>query len=87
MEDAKSQLKQLTERLKQERDELRVKMNLAKKEARDEWDELEGKWDKLRGRLKVVEDAADDAGDEIGAAAKMLVDEIKKGYEKIRTLV
>lgn len=87
MTETREQLKKLTDRLKQERDELRVKLNLAKKEARDEWDELEGKWDNLRGRLKVVEETADDAGGEIGAAAKMLADEIKKGYDKIKQMI
>jgi len=76
----------LLERLEQERDELKVKIGLAKLEAREEWQELQGKLDKLRGRLKIIREEADDAGDDVGDALELLGDEIKQGFERIRKL-
>ncbi len=76
----------LLERLEQERDELKVKIGLAKLEAREEWQELQGKLDKLRGRLKVIREEADDAGDDVGDALELLGDEIKQGFARIRKL-
>jgi F0F1-type ATP synthase membrane subunit b/b' len=48
----RNELRELTEKLEQQRDELRVKAALARAEARDEWDELEEKWDRLKGKLR-----------------------------------
>ncbi len=72
------------EKLKQQRDELRLKMHLAKADARDEWDEMEGKWDHLRDRLKAAGGEASEAKGDVGDALKSLASEIKKGYERIR---
>ena len=43
MSEHEDKLKRLLERLETERDELRVKLGLAKLEAREEWHELEEK--------------------------------------------
>jgi len=76
----------LLERLEQERDELKVKIGLAKLEAREEWQELQGKLDRLRGRAKVIKEEAEEAGDDVGDAFEVLGDEIKAGFDRIRKL-
>jgi hypothetical protein len=73
--------------LKTQRDELAVKANLAAKEVRDEWAVLEKRLDHLRGRAQVIGREAEDAAGEVAKAARQMVDEIKKGYARIRTLV
>lgn len=80
----RGRLHDLAERLKQERDELKLKVRLGTADLRNEWDELEEKWEGLRGRLKQAADAADDAGDDIRAAARLLADELKEGYDRVR---
>ena len=77
-------LKDLAKRLERQRDELRVQAHLAKAEARDEWEELEEKWEQLKGKLRNVGEQADEASDDVKAAASLLIDELKKGYERIR---
>jgi predicted nucleic acid-binding Zn-ribbon protein len=72
------------EKLRQQRDELRLKMHLAKADARDEWEELEGKWESLKDRLKAAGGEASEASEDIGGALRGLASEIKKGYERIR---
>ena len=84
MSERDDRLRTLLERLEEERDELKVKLNLAKLEAREEWEELEEKIEKLRGRLKGVGAEARDASGDVGAAFAMLVDEVKEGLARIR---
>ncbi len=80
----RDELRELVAKLAQQRDELRVKAALGKAEARDEWDELEEKWDRLKGKLKAAGDEADEASEDVRAAASMLMEELKKGYARIR---
>lgn len=80
----RSDLRELAAKLEQQRDELRVKAALGKAEVRDEWDELEEKWDKLKRKLKAAGEEVDEASDDVKAAASMLMEELKKGYARIR---
>ncbi len=80
----RNDLRELATKLEQQRDELRLQAALGKAEAREEWDELEEKWDRLKGKLKAAGEEADDVSDDVKAAASMLMEELKKGYEKIR---
>ena len=87
MEDVKGRIKDALQQLETERDELKLKLGLAKLEARDEWQELEGKMDALRGRLKVVGAEAKEAGGDVAAAADVLAEEIRAGFSKIRKMM
>lgn len=70
--------------LKQQRDELIVQMNLAKAEARDEWNELEGKLEHLKAKADTVRHEAGEAADDVLEATKLVAEEIKRGYDRIR---
>ena len=76
---------ELMEELKQKRDELRVQMNLASKELRDEWDELEEKMEEFTGKARNFPEDAKirDTGAGIGDALNQLGKEIKLGYERL----
>ena len=80
-------LQKVLQQLEVERDELKVKLGLAKLEAREEWQELEKKMDALRGRLKVVGGEARDASGEVATAARTLAGEIKEGFARVRKLL
>lgn len=86
MTERREKLQSLLQRLETERDELKVKIGLAKLEAKEEWTEMEEKLDRLRGRMKRLRDEADDASDDIGEAFELLGDEIKEGFSRIRKL-
>ena len=73
--------------LEQQRDELEVQLALAKAEARDEWEELEKRWEKVKSQLGQAGDTAAEVADDVGEAAKLLLDEIGRGYERIRKLL
>lgn len=84
MKDTREELEKLISKLGQERDELRVKLNLAKLEARDEWDKLERKWEHLRAKTPELRQNLSETAAEVGAATRNLMEDIRKGYERIR---
>lgn len=65
--------------LKQKRDELKVKLHLASKDAEDEWDSLVSDWDKF-----VRETQLDKSADEVGEAAKELGLRLKAAFDRIK---
>jgi len=86
MADLEQEMKKLEETLLQQRDELRLKLHLAKADARDEWEGLEKKWVEAQAKFAEVQKAAGESSEEIEAAARLLGDELLKGYERIRRL-
>lgn len=83
MTDARKQIDKLLLSLKKDRDELRVKLRLAKMDAGDEWTELEKKLVKLEAKAKDIGEATAHASKDMGAAARLLGEEIGKGFKKI----
>lgn len=77
-------LEGLLNELKQQRDELRVRMHLAKAEARDEWEKLERKWEALKPELEAAKGEAAKASKNVFAALELVAEEIKAGYKRIR---
>ncbi len=80
---------ELLEELKQKRDELRVKMHLASKDAKDEWEELEEKMEEFSGKAKQFANDAKikETGEGLGDALGKLGHEIKLGYERVRDAI
>ena len=70
--------------LERERDELKLKLHLAKADGRDEWARLDGKLADLRLRADAAGNEARDALDDVGEAAKKLADEIREGFKRVR---
>lgn len=80
-----SKRQQVLERLRRERDELRVQMELGKAEFRDEWTELEKKWERLESRLSGAAKEAKESSEDVGAAFGVLTDELAQAYRNIRS--
>jgi uncharacterized coiled-coil DUF342 family protein len=80
-------LDELLDRLKQGRDELNVKIHLGKAEANDLWQETEEKWRHLRSEMDSINNDTDDVAKDVGAAAMLLAEEIKHGYERLKNLL
>ena len=84
MTSRKSELEELVDVLRQQRDELRVQMHLAKAEAREDWEELEKRWEDLEDRMPELQKAAKDAAGNIGASLELVADEIGNAYKRLR---
>jgi hypothetical protein len=72
------------ESLAQLRDDLKVRLHLGEMEARDQWQKLEPKWWELQRKVAAVEKASAGAVQEITTAANLLIEELSKGYDRIR---
>ncbi len=74
--------------LERERDELRLKVHLASREAKDEFAALETRLDALRDRLSTAstgaKGTASEVGDVMSETARKLADDLRIGYQKIR---
>ncbi|NTW98505.1 MAG: hypothetical protein HGB35_00930 [Geobacteraceae bacterium] len=70
-----------------QRDELKVKMHLAKADVKDEWQKVEKKWDELSIKIGKIKDEAVESSKDIEEAAEKLADEIKIGYERLKKQV
>ncbi len=83
MNDMKDRIEEMLNDLKQERDELHVRLHLAKLETSEEWQKLEAKLGKFESRVKDLGGATAEASREMGAAVKLLGEEIRDGFKKI----
>lgn len=72
------------EKLKQARDELQVKLDLGEKEVESAWEDFQEDWSQLESKVKKVRDDAAEAGEELGADARELIDEIGSSISKLR---
>ena len=86
MTDNTPDLSHLIEALRQERDELRVKLHLAKSDVRDEWDTVERKWEQVEAKLPQVKAELGSAATNVGAALALAIEEIQAAYRRIRKL-
>ena len=77
-------LRTAMEKLQQIRDEQRLKLHLAKADARDEWAKVEAKWAQLQGRAQKVQEAAADAGEDVWSGVEVLLEDVRKGYDRVR---
>ena len=84
MTDLHETIDKAVEKLKQERDELRLQAHLAKAELKDEWETIERKFETLYAHRDELASAASDAAHRIGESANQVMNEIKQGFERLR---
>ena len=84
MPDFSATWKQLLADLDRERDELRLKIHLAKADGRDQLAKAERKLEQLRARAQVVKSTAKESAGDVEQAAKALAAQIKEGFAKVR---
>jgi predicted nuclease with TOPRIM domain len=84
MADAMERITKAAEQLKQQRDELRVKLHLGKAEAKDEWTRLEKQWEEVKPKLDTVREEAGKTAESVGTALSLALEELKNGYERLR---
>lgn len=70
--------------LKHERDELKLQMHLAKKEIQDELQTLDDRLDALNHRYQPLRQAVAESTDDVWESLKLVGNEIRAGFAKIR---
>jgi CBS-domain-containing membrane protein len=66
------------------RDELNVRIHLAKAEAKDRWDELEHAFHRLEAKGRQISQASEEPLRDVRDAARLLIEEVRDGYRRIR---
>jgi hypothetical protein len=84
MDISKEDLAEVWTKLRQERDELRVKIHLGTMEAKEEWEELEVKWKHLESRAAEKKDEVVEASREVGEGVQLVAKELGAAYHRIR---
>ncbi|MDF1578139.1 MAG: hypothetical protein RQ753_04480 [Desulfurivibrionaceae bacterium] len=79
----KEDLEKMVGKVKQRRDELKVKLHLGKTEAEKEWKETEKKWQQLKPKFDSISATGSEIAKELGTTMKQLGDDIMKGYDKL----
>ncbi len=83
-EENRQSLEELIVKLKQERDELALKMHLGKAELKDEWDTVQRKLDQLTDRFEPLNKAVAETSEDVWESLKLVGEEIKAGFHRIR---
>jgi hypothetical protein len=65
--------------LQQRRDEIKLQLHLASKDAEDEWEDLMSEWDKFLSKSQF-----DKSAEEVGEAARELGMKMKIAYDRMR---
>lgn len=73
----------LVDKLKTERDELKLKMHLGSMEAREEFEQAEKTWSQFKSKASAIADEAAETSDEYIGKAKMVGEELKETYRRI----
>jgi len=84
MSNSLEHLQKIADDLKRQRDELQVKLHLAKADARDEWEKLETRWDEVKTKMQSVRQEASHTTESVSTGLGLVLDELKKGYDNIR---
>ena len=87
MADLGKRIDEEVEDLRRLRDELRVQMHLAKAEAKDLWEDMEQRFADIEGKAKQMARQAEEPLEDIGEAARLLAEEIRNGYRRIREML
>jgi len=68
--------------LKQKRDEMKLHLHLASKDAEDEWEDLTGEWDKFLTRAQFEK-----SSEEVGEAAREMGLKMKASYDRLKSAI
>ena len=83
----RDQLEKERDSLRRLRDEVEVQLHLGGAELKDQWTKLEKGWEHLEGRLKVLGRESEDIAEDMGATLRVLGDQLRDGYERLKKLV
>lgn len=87
MADNSSALENTLDTLRQYRDQMALKMHLAKMESKDEFDRLSIKVDEISDQFAPVKDATSEVAGKVFSALALAAGEVKKGFERVRDSV
>lgn len=79
----RDKLEELVSSLKQQRDQIALKIHLGAKESQEEWEKAKDKMDELLKEYEPVKDATEESASEIWTSLTLVGEEVKKGFNRI----
>tara|TARA_R110002049_G_scaffold4601_4_gene31881 strand:- start:122024 stop:122287 length:264 start_codon:yes stop_codon:yes gene_type:complete len=70
--------------LRHERDELNLQMHLAGKEVQDQWNQLNDRFIQLNDDYEPLKDAVKETSDDVWDSLKLVGEELREGFHRIR---
>ena len=70
--------------IRHERDELKLQMHLAKKEAQDQWQQLSDRFERLNEDYEPLKGALKETSEDVWDSLKLVGDELKEGFQRVR---
>ena len=70
--------------LQAERGNIEVQLHLLNMDAKEEWNELEKKYEKFKTNASTIADVTADSAGEVAEAIKLVGEELREGYKRIR---
>ncbi|MEK6202105.1 MAG: hypothetical protein N2A40_06760 [Desulfobulbaceae bacterium] len=87
MDQERKDVETFVQKIQQQRDEILLKMHLAKAEVKDEWAVAEKKWEHLKTKTPVVAREGGESMKDVGAAVKLVGEELLRSYERIKKVL
>ena len=84
MAEEKAILEEIISGLKQQRDELALKIHLGKEDAKDEWEKVQDKFAKLSNDFDPVKEAVEESASNLFESLKLMAGEGKESFDRIR---
>jgi len=84
MSEQKDLLTEMISTLKQQRDELALKVHLGTLESKEEWDKVSKKFDRLADNFEPAKTAAEESASEVWESMKLVAEEVKNSFDRIR---
>ena len=78
------EIDKLNKTLQTERDELKLKIHLGKMEVQEEWEKAEQQWQHFRTKADELGSAGKESAQDVGAALKLLGEEVVNAFSRIR---
>lgn len=78
------ELRELGQKLKTERDHLKLQAHLMNAELKDEWEKAENQWHQFETRLAQKKHAIENAGDDVAKATRSMGEELREAYRRLR---
>lgn len=72
------------DRLKQKRDELRVQLNLGKKEIRSAWEDFQNDWRQLERKMRKFRNDTAEAGEKFADEIREMMEGAEESLSKLR---
>lgn len=79
----KEEFRKLVEKLKMERDEIKLKIHLGSMDAKEEFEEAEKKWHHVKTKASYMTDDAVETTEEVITKSKIVGEELKETYNRI----